>query len=116
MRLTLLCPQLCLPTGDGERVATFHRCDLFYSLLLPPLPGSASGGRALSQDVRRTKAVLWLWNDVPAAGRAAVAAAPQKLLLAGSSTRVLSCAVCAATSILASTDEEGKVHRSSACG
>jgi WD40 repeat protein len=110
MRLTLLCPQLCLPTGDGERVANFHRCDLFYSLLLPPLPGSASGGRALSQDVRRTKAVLWLWNDVPAAGRAAVAAAPQKLLLAGSSTRVLSCAVCAATSILASTDEEGNVY------
>lgn len=107
---TLLCPQLCLPTGDGERVATFHRCDLFYSLLLPPLPGSASGGRALSQDVRRTKAVLWLWNDVPAAGHAAAAAAPQKLLLAGSSSRVLSCAVCAATSILACTDEEGNVY------
>ena len=98
-------------------------CDMFYCLLLPPALGGTLGssvGRALSQDLRRGKSQLWLWDDVPAAGQphresnakraGGGGGGAQKLVLTGAVGRVVSAALCADKgAALAVADEGGSV-------
>ena len=113
-------PTLQIWSGRSPHVMTHclrgrERVDAFYCLLLPAPRGSAaSAGRALSQDRRRERATLWLWN-VPAArghrhrsgGAEEAPCAPLPLKLSTHSKRVCAAAYCAETMTLATASEDG---------